>query len=259
MKPAGAAAKGVAFVTGASSGIGRAVALALARRGWRVAALARRAEALAALAAEAPGVTAFPGDACDRAGVAAAVAKIEAELGPITLAFLNHGVYFPAEREDFDVDVAWRTFEINVGGVLNCLGPLLAAMRARQNGRIAITSSLAALGGVPGSMAYGASKAALTYMAEVLRMSCARDHIEVQVVHPGFVTTAMTEHADFDMPFLMSAAEAAEIICDGFGTERFEIVFPRRLALLFRAARLLPYPLYFAAMRRAARRADRSG
>ncbi|WP_395697404.1 SDR family NAD(P)-dependent oxidoreductase [Methylocella sp.] len=248
----------VAFVTGASSGIGAEVARELAARGFRVAASGRRAGELEALAAQAPGVCAFPGDVLDRAHMAATIARVERELGPIALAFLNHGVYFASERERYDAEIAWRTFEVNVGGAINCLGPLIDAMRARGAGRLAFTASLAGYGGVPGSTAYGASKAALIYMAEALRMSLAREGIVVQIVNPGFVETAMTEHADFDMPFLMSARTAAKIICDGFATNRFEIAFPRRLAFVFKAARLLPYPLFFAAMKRAARRADRS-
>lgn len=249
----------VAFVTGASSGIGAEVARELAARGFRVAASGRRAGALEALAARAPGVCAFPGDVLDRAHMAETIARVERELGPIALAFLNHGVYFASERERFDVALAWRTFEVNVGGTLNCLGPLIDAMRVRGAGRLAFTASLAGYGGVPGSTAYGASKAALIYMAEALRMSLAREGIVVQIVNPGFVETAMTEHVDFDVPFLMSARKAAKIVCDGFATDHFEIAFPRRLALVFKAARLLPYPLFFAAMARAARRADRSG
>ncbi len=92
-------------------------------------------------------------------------------------------------------------------------------------------------------------------MAEALRMTYAPRGLKIQVVNPGFVETPMTDHADFDMPFLMSAQQAADIICKGFETDRFEIAFPRRLALLFKAARLLPYPLLLPLMRRAARRA----
>ncbi|ACK49351.1 short-chain dehydrogenase/reductase SDR [Methylocella silvestris BL2] len=247
--------KDVAFVTGGSSGIGRAVALRLAGQGFTVAVSARRAAELDAVAAEHGGIVSFPGDVADGKRMAEIVTAVEAALGPITLAFLNHGVYFPAERQGFDAEVVWRTFEVNVGGVINCLAPLLAAMEARGGGQIAITASLAGYGGVPGSMAYGASKAALIYMAEVLRMTYEPRGLKIQIVNPGFVETPMTDHANFDMPFLMSAQKAAAIICDGFDKRGFEIAFPRRLALLFKAARLLPYPLLLPLMRRLARRA----
>ncbi len=249
---------GVAFVTGASSGIGRAVALLLAERGFTVAASARRADELDALAAQNPRIFSFPGDVADRAKMAAIIAGIEAAHGPIALAFLNAGVYFPAERDGFDAAVAWRTFEVNVGGAINCLGPLLAAMALRARGQIAITSSLAGYGGIPGSLAYGASKAALIYMAEVLKLTYETAGLTIQIVNPGFVETPMTApNTDFEMPFIMSAEAAAKIICDGFGKGGFEIVFPRRLALAFKAARLLPYPLLFPLMRRVTRRVRR--
>ncbi len=190
--------------------------------------------------------------------MAAIIAGVEAAHGPIALAFLNAGVYFPAERDGFDAAVAWRTFEVNVGGAINCLGPLLAAMALRARGQIAITSSLAGYGGIPGSLAYGASKAALIYMAEVLKLTYEPAGLTIQIVNPGFVETPMTApNTDFEMPFIMSAEAAAKIICDGFGKGGFEIVFPRRLALAFKAARLLPYPLLFPLMRRVTRRVRR--
>jgi NAD(P)-dependent dehydrogenase (short-subunit alcohol dehydrogenase family) len=249
---------GVAFVTGASSGIGRAVALLLAKRGFTVAVNARRAAELDALAAQDPRIFAFSGDVADRARMAAITAAVEAAHGPISLAFLNAGVYFPSERDGFDVDVAWRTFVVNVGGAINCLGPLLAAMKARGRGQIAITSSLAGYGGIPGSMVYGASKAALIYMAEVLRMTHEPAGLTIQIVNPGFVATPMSApNTDFEMPFIMSAEAAAKIICDGFERGGFEIAFPRRLAYVFKAARLLPYALLLPLMRRVTRRARR--
>ncbi len=251
-------ADGVALVTGASSGIGRAVALELAARGFAVAANARRVAELDALAAQHPRIFSFPGDVTDAAKMAAMIRAVEAAHGQVALVFLNAGVYFQSERERFDAEAAWRTFEVNVGGVINCLGPLLQSMAARGRGQIAIVASLAGYGGVPGSMAYGASKAALISMAEVLKMTYEQAGLTVQVVNPGFVETAMTAgNADFDMPFLMSAEKAAKIICDGLERGGFEIVFPRRLAWIFKAARLLPYSLLFPLMRRVTRRVRR--
>ncbi len=248
---------GVAWVTGASSGIGRAVALELARRGFRVGATARRAAELKALAAESHNIFSLPGDTTDRAAMAATVSGIEAAHGPIALAFLNAGVYFSAERDGFSASLAWRTFEINVGGAVNCLDPVLAAMRRRGKGQIALTSSLAGYGGIEGSTAYGSTKAALIYMAEALRLTSDQAGLTIQVVNPGFVHTAMTAQADFEMPFIMSADRAAKIICDGFEKSGFEIAFPRRFVYVFKSMCLLPYALFFPLMRRAAKRARR--
>jgi short-subunit dehydrogenase len=248
---------GIAWVTGASSGIGRAVALELARRNVTVAVTARRASELASLAQTSPAILSFPGDITDRAAMAKLVAQIESAHGPIALAFLNAGIYLIKERHSFSADVAWCTFETNVGGTINCLDPLLAAMMGRGRGQIALTSSLAGYGGIPGSAAYGATKAALIYLAEALKIPCERDGLTIQIVNPGFVQTEMTGHIKFKMPFLMSAEQAAGVICDGIEKGGFEIAFPKRLAYAFRALRLLPYSLYFPLMRHAARRAER--
>ena len=248
---------GVAWVTGASAGIGRALALELVARGYRVAATARRAAALAELAAATDGaVTSFPADVTDRAAMAALPRAIEAALGPIVLGVLNAGLYLPAERAGFSAALVAETFDVNLQGVANGLDPLLVAMRAHGRGQIALTSSLAAYCGIAGSAAYGASKAAVTYLAEASHLVCAPDNIRIQVIHPGFVQTAMTaSNAPFDMPFLMDADAAARRICDGLERGGFDIVFPRRLAWTFKAACLLPYAILLPVMRRVTRRA----
>ena len=249
---------GVAWITGASAGIGRALALRLAADGWRVAVTARRADALAALAAESRGrITPYPGDVTDAKAMADAVAEIEESEGPIALAVLNAGVYHLTERERFDAHLAWQTIETNLGGVVRCLDPLLAAMLPRRRGQVALVASLAGYGGIPGSVAYGAAKAAVITMAEALHLTHLRDGLTVQVMNPGFVRTAMTELNDYPMPFMMSAETAAERIAAGLRRGGFETAFPRRLAWAAKVAGLLPYPLWLALMERATRRALR--
>ena len=142
---------GVAWITGASAGIGRALALQLAAEGWRVAATARRADVLAALAETSGGrITPYPGDVTDAAAMAEIVEAIEAREGMIALTVLNAGVYHLAERERLDAVLAWRTIETNLGGVVRCLDPLLAAMVPRRRGQVALVASLAGYGGIPG-------------------------------------------------------------------------------------------------------------
>ena len=183
---------GIAWVTGASAGIGRALALKLAGQGYRVAATARRADALAALAAEEPHIVAYCGDVTEPARMAKIIGRIEREQGPIALAVLNAGVYEPAERDGFERARVWRTIEGNLGGTVACLDPLLPAMLARGRGQIAIVASLAGYGGIPGSLAYGAAKAAMITMAEALALTYSDAGLTIQVVNPGFVRTAMT-------------------------------------------------------------------
>lgn len=208
---------GIAFVTGASSGIGRATTLELVRRGYHVAVTARRADQLADLAAASPGkIFAYPGDVTHRAEMAGVVAKVEG-IGPIALAFLNAGVFLAAERQGFDASVIAQTHAVNVGGTVNCLEPILAAMTMRGRGQIAINASLAGYNGLPGSLAYGSSKAALINIAEALKLTYESSGLTIQVVCHGFVRTPMTDQETvFNMPLLTEPEEAARLICDGF-------------------------------------------
>src|SRR4029077_6909862 len=139
---------GIAWVTGASSGIGRAVALELAQRKFTVAATSRRASELESLTEQSSAIFIFPGEITDRARLAALVSQIESVHGQIALALLNAGIYFISELDRFSADVVWRTFETNVGGTINCLAPVPAAMERRGKGQIAVTSSLAGYGGI---------------------------------------------------------------------------------------------------------------
>jgi short-subunit dehydrogenase len=244
----------LAWVTGASEGIGRALVLELVRRGHRVVATARNAERLAALAAEAAtlGGTVIPAaaDVTDPSALETLIAGIESEHGPVGLAVLNAGVYTPMRARAFDVAICKRTVDVNLMGVINGLGPLLPRMLARKDGRIALVASVAGYAGLPNSMAYGATKAALINLAECLRLDCEGDGVIIQVVNPGFVETAATAVNDFEMPALMSAGAAAVRIADGLQTNQFEIVFPKRFTTVLKFLGLLPYPIYFPLVKR---------
>ncbi len=245
-------ADGAAWVTGASSGLGRGVALELARRGYVVYATARRYEELESLAAEAQGlagrIVAAPGDVTDRDLMASLHAEIEQET-PIVLAVLNAGGGWRDDPDDFGGDNFQRTFAVNVQGVANTAGPALNAMRARKRGQIAMVGSLIGYGGIPNAYAYGPSKAAVISMAVGLKFDAERDGVRVQVINPGYVKTDLTSGNRYPMPFLMECDEACRRICDGLARGGFEIRFPRRLAFLTRLAQSLPYPLFFALFR----------
>ena len=240
---------GSAWVTGASAGLGRGVALELARRGFTVFATARRADLLEALAAESVGlpgrIHAAPCDVTDRVGVAALFAEIEAR-GPVALAVLNAGGGWRDKAGDFGGEGFQRTFAVNVQGVANSANPALNAMQGRKRGQIAIVGSLIGYGGVPNAYAYGPSKAAAISLAVGLKFLAEPLGIRVQVVNPGYVKTDLTAGNRYPMPFLMECDEACRRICEGLARGGFEIRFPRRLALLTRLAQSLPYPLFFA-------------
>lgn len=238
---------GIVWITGASSGIGRAVALEMVRRGFRVAASARRAEELEALAREAaPGVIIpAPCDVTNAEAVLQAVEEIERTHGPVTLAFLNAGTYKPVSIEPF-VLKDWQTmFDVNIDGVQTGLNAVLPRFLARGKGQLAINASVAGYGPLPRAAVYGATKAALIHMAGSLQFDCTPKNITVQVVCPGFVKTPLTAKNDHPMPFLIDVDDAAKRICDGFADGGFEIAFPRRMKWMLKAINLLPWPAYF--------------
>jgi len=247
-------ADGIVWITGASSGIGRALALHLARRDFSVAASARDAKALADLAAEAAGaggrILPLPLDVADRAGVAQAVARLERESGAIVTAILNAGTHRPVEAGRFAAEVFDQVFRVNLFGVVNCIAAVLPGMLSRRRGTLALVSSVAAYGGLPTAAAYGASKAAVSHLAASLKLDLDALGVRVVLISPGFVDTPLTRRNRFPMPFLISAERAAECIRRGLEGRAFEIAFPRRFALLLKALNLLPYGWYFAAVHR---------
>ncbi|QEL21771.1 SDR family NAD(P)-dependent oxidoreductase [Bosea sp. F3-2] len=248
---------GVAWVTGASSGIGAAVARELARRGWTVAITARRTDALEAVAREAEGlpgrIVAHAGDVTDAQAMQDITETIESIHGPIALAFLNAGI---ASRQGgaIDAETVEKVVAVNLLGVAKSLFAVQPRMVARGRGQIAVNASLVGYRGLPGAAAYGAAKAGAIHLCESLRFDCKAAGIRLQLINPGFVDTPMTQGRRFPMPFLLTVEEGARRIVDGFERGGFEITFPRRLAWLLKAARLLPYPAYFALMSRFASR-----
>jgi NAD(P)-dependent dehydrogenase (short-subunit alcohol dehydrogenase family) len=241
----------VVWITGAGKGIGRELALALARQGAVVAASARSAADLDALAASGAGrIAPFPLDVTDAARCAATVARIEAELGLIDQAILNAGTHVPDTAATFTAGPARQVIETNLMGAVHGLAPLMERMIARRRGRIAVVASMAGYAGLPGAAAYGASKAGLIALCEALRPDLARHGVVLQVINPGFVRTPLTDRNDFPMPFMIEAEDAAARILAGLRTDRFEIAFPRRLGILMRLLRRLPYPIFFAVTKR---------
>lgn len=249
------AGDGVAWITGASSGIGRELALQMARRGYTVAATARRAERLRALADEAASfggtIHAFDCDVTDRDAMAETVRAIESRTGPVRLAVFNAGVYVPTRGEALDPDDFEKTFSVNLSGTMNGLVPAVERMKAHGRGQAVIVASVTGYTGLPAAAAYGATKAALINLAESLSFDFAKLNIRMQVANPGFVDTPATEQNDFEMPALMEVEKAAARMIDGIESGGFEITFPRRFTYLLKLLRMLPYPAYFAIMNRA--------
>jgi short-subunit dehydrogenase len=235
----------VIWITGASTGIGRELALRYAREGSVVAASARSADKLSALASENKNIRAYPVDVTDQAAVAAAARAIEAELGPIELAVLNAGIWHPMTASNYDLAKVHESTAINYGGVVNALGPVMSSMIARGRGHIALVASVAGYRGLPKGAAYAPTKAAIISLAETLAADLKLKGVTMTVVNPGFVATPMTAVNNFPMPFLISEKEAVDAIVAGLAKRKFEVVFPTKMAIMMKSLRVLPYSLYF--------------
>jgi NAD(P)-dependent dehydrogenase (short-subunit alcohol dehydrogenase family) len=234
----------VAWVVGGSSGIGAAMARELQSRGSRVAISARRADQLAEVSGGA--MTAVAADVTDATSLVTAASQIRDELGPIDLAVLSAGYWKQMTASDWDTETFNRHVQVNLIGMSNAIAAVLPEMLARRSGVIAGISSVAGYRGLAGAEAYGATKAGQINLLEALRIHVARDGVRVVSVCPGFVRTGLTAGNTFPMPFMIDAETAGRAICDGLERERTEIVFPLRMALLMKAARLVPISLWSA-------------
>jgi NADP-dependent 3-hydroxy acid dehydrogenase YdfG len=224
------------WLVGASEGLGRALALMLARAGAEVIVSARDAGRLAALVDEMGGGRAVACDVADRASVRAAAAEAGEIDGVVFLA----GVYWPMRAQDWDADKAEAMCDINLTGCARVIGAVMPGMVARGSGHVVITGSLSGFRGLPGAVGYAASKAGTMVLAESLYADLRGTGIAVQIANPGFIRTRLTAQNDFSMPFIMEPEAAARIMFDFMRTDRFKISFPTAFSLLFRGGQFLP-------------------
>lgn len=241
----------VIWLTGASSGIGRATALEAARRGYRVALTARRTELLEELRGEicaaggsAGKILLAPADVTDPVQLKSAFDLLCSGFGRIDILCAGAGLHVPSDAESFDVAAYRQLFDLNLFGVLNCIQLVLPQMQKRKSGHIAGISSVAGYRALPTAAAYGASKAALTYFLESLRFDLDRFGIAVTVISPGFVKTPQTDKNEFPMPCIIAADVAARKIMDGIERRAYEVHFPWRFTIFLKLLRLLPIRLY---------------
>lgn len=236
------------LITGASSGIGAALAVEIARYGGRVALFARREQRLHDVAERVAAAGAEPlvlvGDVRDAEQVAQACARMVAELGPPRVAFLNAGVGDSFAIHRFEAERVRRVFEVNVMGVVNWLEHLLPPMLEAGQGTIVGMSSLAANIGGPMAGAYSASKAALSNLLESLRIEASLRGLSISTVEPGFVRSELTDKNKHPMPFLLETEDAARLIAEQVAEGRPVIRFPWQMATFVKLMRHLPPSLY---------------
>ncbi|NYS59745.1 SDR family NAD(P)-dependent oxidoreductase [Vreelandella salicampi] len=232
------------WLTGATSGIGEAVAKKLLDEGHQVVLSARSADKLDALCANHTNAIALPLDISDRNAVLAAGETIRERLGALDLVLLNAGTCEYVDMPDFDMALIERVLTPNLYGTLYGVEAALPLLRAaRKEGRparLAATSSASAYLPLPRAEAYGASKAAVSYFLQSLRLDLHQEGIGVSLIHPGFVKTPLTERNDFPMPMRVSVDHAAEAILNGLAKGRLDIHFPRRFTYLVKLLGILP-------------------
>ena len=235
-----------AIITGASSGIGAALARELSRRGWSVALLARRAEQLEEVRKTLSTQSiAVPCDVTDAAALEGAVRRAESDLGgPFELAIANAGVGIPGHATKFNLADADQTIRVNVIGMMNLFAAVIPSMIERTSGRFVGIASIAGLRGMPTAAPYSASKSAMQSFLEASRIELAPYGVGVTIVNPGFIATPMTEKNQFKMPFLMQADDAARVIANGIERGKRVVEFPRPMSVMMRMMRHMPDALY---------------
>ena len=232
------------WIVGGSSGIGREVALQYVDKGVKVIISARSEEKLAEIVALNPDmIESLPLDVTDESSVKLATYKLYANgNGPRTV-ILNAGTYAPMSFDHFSAEKAMRVMEVNYFGVVRVIERILPHLIVGQAGKIVVVASVAGYQGLPLSLAYGPSKAALINLCEGLRVELMGKGVTVQLVSPGFVKTPLTAGNKFPMPFLMEVKDAAARMIHGIEGDAFEVTFPRRFAFILKFIRMLPYAI----------------
>jgi NAD(P)-dependent dehydrogenase (short-subunit alcohol dehydrogenase family) len=239
------------WIVGASSGIGQATAAALHRQGARVIVSARGAEALDSFAREHPGSVALPLDVTRHDDMRAAAQAVQRHArGAPALVMYCAGHYRALRATGFDHADMLRHLDVNYTGVLHLLDAVLPMLIGAGSGHLCLVGSVAGYRGLPNSLGYGPTKAALNNLAENLYLDLHPLGLGVSIVNPGFVETPLTAQNHFHMPALISPDEAAGHILKGWAKGRFEMNFPRRFTAWMRLLRCLPDSWYFAAASR---------
>jgi|TARA_B100001741_G_scaffold193919_1_gene159866 short-subunit dehydrogenase len=236
----------VIWITGASTGIGKALAIKFSQNGWKVAISARREALLNEIASENKNIFAFPFDVTDKEKCNSTFNLIKNKFDNIDLCVFSTGTWDPKKEKEIDVEQIENVMKINFFGTLNCIKSVESYFKTRGYGQISIVSSIAGYRGLPNSTGYGPSKSALNNLTESLYFDFKRHGVRVSLISPGFIKTPMTDKNDFKMPFLKSPEFAAEKIYNGLvNSKSFEIDFPKQLTITLKLLKILPIKLYF--------------
>ena len=233
------------WITGGSSGIGKALAIKFAKEGWQVAASARRENLLNELEKVNSNIYSFPLDVVDPKNALNTFQSILEKLNNIDLCIFSTGIYDPKKEREINLEQIQNTINVNFFGTLNCIKAVEKYFKEKKNGHISIVSSVAGYRGLPNSTGYGPSKAALINLAESLYFDFKKYNVRVSLISPGFIKTPMTDKNKFKMPFIKSSEFAANKIYKGLiNSKAFEITFPKQLTIIMKILRIMPYWKY---------------
>ena len=234
------------WITGGSTGIGKALAIKFANKGWNVAISARRENLLEEISNSNENIHGFPLDVTDKFKCKEVFEKVKNKFKEIDICFFSTGTWDPKKEKDIDVEQMEDVFKINFFGTVNSIKAVEQYFRNKKNGIITIVSSIAGYRGLPNSTGYGPSKSALNNLAESLYFDFKRYKVRVCLVSPGFIQTPMTDKNDFKMPFLKTPEYAADQIYEGLVNKNiFEIHFPKSLTIILKLLSFLPSKIYF--------------
>jgi len=243
------------WITGASSGIGKALAIKFANEGWQVAASARRENLLQELNKDNPKIHSFPLDVTDGSLCKKVFNNIVEKFQTIDICVFCTGIHDPQSEKKISEEKIREIMEVNFFGTVNCIMAVNTYFRKRKNGHISIVSSVAAYRGFPAASGYCASKAALTSLAESLYFDFKRYNVRVSVVSPGFIKTPLTDKNKFSMPMIKSPEYAAEKMFIGLTKKNaFEIHFPKTFTIIVKLLKIMPNWLFFLVVGRGIKR-----
>ncbi len=238
--------KGTVWLTGGGTGIGKELTKILCDNGYDVIISGRRKDKLIEVAKYSKKkIFPFKLDVSNLKEASTVAKKIIKKFKCVDLLILNAAIYSPGSLKEISPINAKKVIDINLTGVINCLPTIVNMMKKKNKGHVMFVSSPAGYRGMPGAGLYGVTKSALTFLAETLKIELEQFNIKVQVVHPGFIKTPMTDKNTFPMPFLMSPEKAAKIIFSKIHSNVFEIYFPKMLLIPMKLISLLPYKIYF--------------
>jgi short-subunit dehydrogenase len=237
--------KRVIWITGASSGIGKALAIKFVRNGWIVAASARRKDLLEDLQKEHQDIHPFPLDVTNTDQCKQVFNDIKTKFSDIEICVFGTGIHDPNSEKKFNLEKIRQIMEVNYFGTINCINAVHEYFASKKSGHLSIVSSVAGYRGLPNAGAYCASKAALSSFVQSFYFEMSKNNVRVSLICPGFIKTPMTDKNEFPMPMIRSPEFAADEIYKGLLDKKsFEIHFPKVFTFIMKFLKLLPHGLY---------------